>query len=544
MKQIFYIALAGFLFSCNYKSKEADLVLHNAIIYTLDDNYPKAQAIAINADTIVQVGAERDILNTYKADRYIDCQGTYVYPGFIDAHCHFVRYGIGLQDLDLVGTKSWDECLSKLKKYSEKYPGKKWINGWGWDQNDWQVKEFPNKEELDKLFPNKAVNLVRIDGHAAIVNQFLLDQVEITIHSSWTGGEALQTEDGKLTGVLIDNAMELVRANEPELSLAEMEEGLLIAQKKCFAAGLTSVVDAGLSMNEVEMIQNLQGQGKLKMQIYAMLSPSEEALEQLKKGKIEEDRLTVRSVKLYGDGALGSRGALLKKPYSDDHGKVGLMRELPEFYEEWAAYCKKYDFQLNTHCIGDAANAFILEMYARHLKEMNDLRWRIEHAQVVDPEDMNLFNEFSIIPSVQPTHATSDMYWAEKRLGMFRMKGAYAYKSLLEKSGFIALGTDFPIEQIYPLETFYSAVFRQDKKGFPKDGFNNKESLTRIEALKGMTLWAALANFEEKKKGSLEAGKQADLTVLNADLNTIQKELFDEVEVLKTLVQGEIVYEK
>ena len=543
MKRYFYYSLLILLLTaCNFKGKEADVVLHNATIYTANDPQPFANAIAIKDNRIIDLGAERDILNGYKAAEYIDCQGQYVFPGFIDAHCHFTRFGLGLSELDLVGTKSWEECLEKVKEHRKKYPNQQWLNGWGWDQNDWEVKEFPNRKELDKLFPDFPISLTRIDGHAAIVNKTALNLADITKDSFFEGGEILKFDNGEPTGLLIDNAMEYIRELQPEESIEEIKQALLKAQKECFRVGLTSVVDAGLSVREVDVIKSMHDSGELKMRVYAMLSPNDEALARMKEGPYQDDLLSVRSIKLYGDGALGSRGALLKKPYHDDHGNSGLMREAPEFYAQWAKYAKHYGFQLNTHCIGDGANSFILDLYASNLEGINDLRWRIEHAQVVDPIDMHYFKDYSIIPSVQPTHATSDMYWAEDRLGVERMEGAYSYQTLLKENGIIALGTDFPIESIDPLKTFFAAVFRQDVEGFPENGFRMEEALNPEETIKGMTLWAALANFEDTLKGSVEIGKLADFTVLNADLLNAKKDLMSQVKVTKTIIGGEVVW--
>jgi len=539
----FSLLLIVFLAACNFKSKQADVVLHNATIYTANDSQPFVSAIAIKDNRIIELGAERDILNGFKAADYIDCQGQFVYPGFIDAHCHFTRYGLGLSELDLVGTKSWEECIEKVKEHRKNYPNQLWLNGWGWDQNDWDIKEFPDRKELDKLFPDFPINLTRIDGHAAIVNGAALDFAGITMDSFFEGGEILKYDNGEPTGLLIDNAMEYIRELQPEESIEEIKQALLKAQKKCFKVGLTSIVDAGLSVREVDVIKSMHESGELKMRVYAMLSPNDDALERMKKGPYQDDWLSVRSVKLYGDGALGSRGALLKKPYSDDHGNVGLMREAPEFYTQWAEYAKHYGFQLNTHCIGDGANSFILDLYADNLEGANDLRWRIEHAQVVDPDDMYYFKDYSIIPSVQPTHATSDMYWAEDRLGEERMEGAYSYQTLLKENGIIALGTDFPIESIDPLKTYFAAVYRQDSEGFPEDGFRFEEALSPEQTIKGMTLWAALANFEDTLKGSIEVGKLADFTVLNADILNPRKDLMNQVKVTKTIVGGEVVSE-
>ena len=543
LTSLFIICL--FLFSCNFKSEEADVILHNANIYTANDQQAFASAVAIKDNRIVSIGAERQIMNVFKAKKHIDCKKNFVYPGFIDAHCHFVRYGLDRGELDLVGTKSWEECIERIANHRAKHPNQEWIIGFGWDQNDWEIKEFPNRKILDDLYPDIPISLTRIDGHASIINAKAMELVGINKDSEFEGGEVLKFSNGEVTGLLIDNAMEMVRLKIGQKSETEIKEGILAAQKDCFKVGLTSIVDAGLSVKEVEIIKSMYEKGELKIRIYAMLSPSDEALKWIEQnGVYQDDNLSIRSIKLYGDGALGSRGALLKRPYSDHGDNVGIMRETPAFYEEWATYAKHYNYQLNTHCIGDSANGFIMNMYARFLEGPNDRRWRIEHAQVVDPSDMDMFREYSIIPSVQPTHATSDMYWAQDRLGSDRMEGAYAYKSLLKQNGIIALGTDFPIEEIDPLDTFFAAVHRKDHQGYPQEGFIPSEALSPEECIKGMTIWAALANFEDSLKGSIEKGKLADFTVVNVDMLNSSEELHKKAEVVKTILGGEVVYTK
>ena len=542
MRNALILFLILSMMSCNFKSEQADLVIHNAVIYTVDDQFSTAAAVAVKNGKILAVGAEREIMNVFNAQETLDAQRGFLYPGFIDAHSHFIGYGKTLNRVNLVGTQSWDECLERIKAHRDKFPDQTWIQGRGWDQNDWEIKEFPTNNELNDQFPEIPVYIQRIDGHAAIANQKTLDLAGINIESEFQGGKVLKNESGQLTGVLIDNAMTEVDKIIPESTKNEIQDALIAAEKKCFEAGLTSVTDAGINAKEVEAIKEVHRSGKLKMRVYAMLNPKEESMEIMRSGKFQDDQLTICSVKLYSDGALGSRGAALKEPYSDDPHNHGLIMEDTAFYVEWAEACKHYGFQLNTHCIGDAGAELMLGIYKDYLQEPNDLRWRIEHAQVLDPADMHYFGDFSIIPSVQPTHATSDMYWAQDRLGEGRMQGAYAYKSLLQENGMIPLGTDFPVEDIDPLKTFYAAVFRRDGKGYPTDGFLPEEALTREEALKGMTIWAALAAFEESIKGSIEPGKLADFTILNVDLLNDSEEKILNANVLHTVVGGEVVY--
>ena len=346
-----------------------------------------------------------------------------------------------------------------------------------------------------------------------------------------------------LTGVLIDNAMGLVSKVIPPPAEEEEIQSLLQAQKNCFEVGLTSVFDAGLDKRTIGLIDSLQMTGKLKIRMYAMLSPTEENFKKyMFQGVYQTDKLTVRSVKLYADGALGSRGAKLLKPYTDDPGKAGLLVSDPEWLKEICQKAFDNGYQVNTHCIGDSANRLMLTIYGSLLKGKNDSRWRIEHAQVVAPPDFDLFGKFNIIPSIQTTHATSDMYWAKDRLGQERVKGAYAYHQLLEENGWLPNGSDFPVEDINPLYGFYAGVARKDLSGYPEEGFQMENALTREEALKAMTIWAAKSGFEENRSGSLERGKFADFVVMKEDLMHCDIDQVPKIKILKTFVQGEEVF--
>ena len=542
MKKYLIIIATGFLFACNTK-ESADLLVYNATIYTVDSSFSTAEAMAVKDGKIVAVGKTTDLEKKFDAKEKLDAQGKFIYPGFIDAHAHFVGYGNSLQRVNLVDTKSWDEVIERVKKFAAENPDG-WLLGRGWDQNDWDVKEFPVNDSLNKLFPDRPVLLTRIDGHAAIANQKALGIAGIKAGDTLTGGE-IEEMEGTLTGILIDNAIGLVSSKIPGATEVQFKKALQAAEKNCFAVGLTTIDDCGLSYVSVDMIRELQANGDLKMRLYVMLSDEKTNYDYLEKnGVIKTDRLNVRSIKVYADGALGSRGACLLQPYSDKPGWSGFLLSSQAHFDSIANYIHQKGWQMCTHAIGDSGNRALLNIYAKYLKGKNDLRWRIEHAQVVNENDFNLFGANSIIPSVQPTHATSDMYWAGDRLGAERVKGAYAFKQLLNQNGWIPLGTDFPVEDISTFKTFYAAVIRKDAKGWPDDGYQMENALTREEALRGMTIWAAKANFEEKEKGSLEKGKFADFIILDADImkETVKKLL--EVKVLKTFLGGEKVYER
>ena len=542
MKKFYLLIALGILSSCAIK-KQADLVVYNANVYTVDQKFSRTEAFAVKEGKIIETGSSKNIRKRYQAADQLNAEGKAIYPGFIDGHSHFYAYGEGLQKVDLVGTGSWEEIIAKVKAFAVQNP-EGWILGRGWDQNDWSVKDYPDNQKLNELFPDRPVLLSRIDGHAAIVNQAALTQAGLKAGQTLAGGE-VETENGKLTGILIDNAVDLVSSKVPDSTPNQRRESFLDAQKNCFAVGLTSVVDCGLDYPMIKVIDELQKNNELKMRMYVMLSDNPPNYKYLfENGAFKTDRLDVRSFKVYADGALGSRGACLLHPYSDKPGHYGFLLSDKKHFAEVAEKIAAKGFQMNTHAIGDSANREILNVYAKVLKGKNDQRWRIEHAQVINSADFKLFGENNIIPSVQSTHATSDMYWAADRLGSERVKGAYAYKQLLDQNGWLVLGTDFPVEDINPMLTFYAAVVRKDKKGFPAGGYQMENALSREEALRAMTIWAAKGSFEEKEKGSIEAGKFADFVILDQDIMKVDPSALFNTKVLKTYLNGEKVFEK
>ncbi len=538
---VFLIAFSA----CKFRQKTS-LIIHHAKIYTVDEKFTVAQAMAVRDGKIIATGTNDEILKEYESDSTINAAGKFIYPGLIDAHAHFLNYGFSLQQVNLTGTKSWQECIDKVTEFIKAkniQPGT-WVQGRGWDQNDWDTKEFPNKDILDSNFPNNPVALVRIDGHALIANTKAIERSNVQPGQTIAGG-TIETINGKLTGIMIDNAEDLIFAAIPPPTKEEYAIALNEAQQNCFAMGLTTVVDCGLNKNHVDIIDALQKEGALKMKLNVMLSddPANYAY-YLKAGPYKTPMLNVNGFKLYADGALGSRGACLLQHYSDKPDWQGFLLKDRTYFENIIPQIYNSKFQANTHAIGDSGNRMILQVYASVLKENNDRRWRVEHAQVVNKNDFYYFGKYSIIPSVQPTHATSDMYWAEQRLGAERIKGAYAYKQLLNQNGWLPLGTDFPVEDISPFKTFYAAVARQDSKGFPDSGFQIKNALSREETLRGMTIWAAKGSFEEKEKGSLESGKAADFIILDTDLIGGDIKNLLNCSVFQTFVNGKTVYKK
>lgn len=458
-----------FITACSSR-QEADMIITGAKVYTCDSSFSAIEAIAMKDGKIIATGSKSELENAYKAKETIDATDKYIYPGFIDAHCHFSGYALTSYRLELVGTKSYQEILENLVAYS-KTNEYAWIYGRGWDQNDWEDKTYPTKTELDSLFADKPVILKRVDGHAVLCNQKALDMAGITPETIIPGGMLLM-KDGKLTGVLIDNATEAVERLVTNPTGKQAEVLLKKAEQECISLGLTGVVDCGVQTNEIKLLKSIYDTAGLLIGNSLLLAQDSATLKaHTSEGFYKKGQLQINGIKLYADGSLGSRGACLLKEYADMPGHVGMLLSDITKMSEIAALAKAHNLQLCTHAIGDSANRAILRLYSQFLPKSNDLRWRIEHAQVVDNQDYVWFSTYKIIPSVQPTHAVSDMPWAGERLGAERLPTAYAYKKLLQQNGWLPLGTDFPVEQINPLGTFYTAVARKNKDGKPEGGF-------------------------------------------------------------------------
>jgi predicted amidohydrolase YtcJ len=533
-----FLILTLVLTSC---SEQADLIVYNAGVYTLDGNNNKLTSFAVKDGKFIYVGDD-SVTSKYSSSNIINAEGLPVYPGFIDSHAHFYNLGFFNDQVNLKETKSFEEVLKRVIEFDNSN-NKNFIIGRGWDQNDWDNKSFPTNKLLNEEFPDKAIVLRRIDGHAYLVNDFALNLAGIDKSSNIDGGEFVKS-NGKLTGVLIDNAMRLIDEIIPDPSIEESVKALISAQEIAFENGLTTIAEAGISRQQIELIDSLQKQGVLKIKIYAMIENNLEDVDYyLEQGPYKTDKLNVRSVKVYADGALGSRGASMIDEYSYRTGYFGIIRTPIDSIKNLAFKLAGTNFQMNTHAIGDNANRIVLNAYRDALFNFRDPRWRIEHAQVINEEDIDLFNQ-KIIPSVQPTHATSDMYWLYDRIGKKRANLAYAYKELFDRSGVIPFGTDFPVEDISPIMTFYSAVARKDINGYPSDGFQMENSISRADALYAMTIHGAYANFEEDEKGSIEVGKSADFIILDNDLLTSAENRIPYTNTVATFIDGELVFNR
>ena len=520
--------------------ERVDLLVHNAQVYTVNDNFDKVSAFAVKNGKFVAVGGE-ELLEKYKPANTVDAQGLSIYPGFIDAHSHLLELGLNQFKADLKNSLGMNHVVQKLKEHQQIH-NHNFIVGIGWDQNQWKGNSYPDNKVLNIAFPNTPVVLKRVDGHAYLVNNKAIEMAMINENTKIEGGQIIRKK-GKLTGLFIDNAMDLINGIIPEFSREQKVNAYQAAQELCFVNGLTTVTEAGLSKENIYLLDSLQKSDLLKIRVYAMIENDRKSIDHfMDSGILKTAQLNVRSVKIYADGALGSRGAALKSDYSDQKGHRGSLLLSKDSLKQIASLLAKNSFQLNTHAIGDAANQMVLEAYNGVLDSIEDPRWRIEHAQVMSPEDFQMFND-KIIPSVQPLHATSDMNWAVKRIGIQRLKGAYAYKDLLDWSGLLALGTDFPVEEINPFQTFYAAVSRKPPGAWSSQApFQEKNALSRYEALLGITKWAAYASFEENEKGSIEVGKYADFVILDQDIMRVAIDRVIDTKIVATILNGKIVF--
>jgi predicted amidohydrolase YtcJ len=533
------LILSTLMHSC-YKGKQVDLIVHNAEIHIMDEGNHIAEAMAIKDGKIVEVGPERQILNKYSAEEEIDAEGKAIYPGLTDCHGHLLSYARQKLSVDLTGCKSKEEMIVRVEKYQAKFK-RKFIYGRGWDQSLWQNDSFPDNTELNKLFPNTPVCLERIDGHAVLANEACLKIAEITPASEIPGGIIVLNSLNKCTGLLIDRAMETALGKVPDFSQKEVIAALKEIEQELYQYGITGVHEAGIEYPEIDLLKKLISQHDFRVELYAMLFPSGANISFARKNGIYTFKnLLIRSFKVMGDGALGSRGAFLKHPYHDMAGHHGVLTTPISEMKRVAKICQETGYQMNTHAIGDSTNRILLDLYAGIFETNKDHRWRIEHAQVVDVKDFDLFSKYGVFPSVQPVHAVSDQRWAEKRLGTRRMKGAYAYKTLLDRYGMLAIGTDFPVEYIDPYMTIHAAVHRKNSENFPAQGFYINERISLLECLKGMTSWAAFSSFQENVAGTLEKGKYATFFMPERPLET--DGMYSPNFSLLTVIRGERVY--
>ena len=536
---------------CAMAQSPADFVLHNATIYTVDADNPQAEALAVRDGRLLMVGAAEDVLTAYPDAVRIDAEGHTVVPGLIDAHAHLMGLGQSRIRADLVGTSSKAAILDTLTAYAQQLPDGAWLLGRGWDQNDWPTKAFPTRQDLDDAFPERPVFLSRIDGHAAWANTAAI-AATVGLDSLRTmddpeGGSILRAEDGTPTGVFIDAAESIVASEIPPPPEAEQNRALTAALDATATHGLTGVHDAGADLATIERYQQFIDQGQFPLRLYVMIGGRGETFDTFcERGPMHDykGRLSVRSVKYYVDGALGSRGAALLDPYSDDPDNRGLLMKEPEVFRQDVMDAVRCGFQVNTHAIGDRANRITLDAYEAALNSLGPAvgRHRVEHAQILHPDDIGRFAALDVIASVQPTHATSDMPWADERLGPDRLDGAYAWKSLKESGARLAFGSDFPVEDVDPLEGFYAAITRQDAEGNPAGGWTPDERVSRQTALEGFTIDAAYAAFQEDELGSLEPGKYADFVVLSRDIMTVPPQHILDTEVIATYVGGTPVH--
>ena len=536
---------------------QADLVLTNGHIYTVDNARPIVTAMAVRDGKVMFVGSDAEARALVRpSTRVIDLHGSAVYPGFTDAHAHLLGLGAMLQRVNLAGSTSYDEVISRVKSFVKDVKPGQWIQGRGWDQNRWAVKEFPTHDALSRVFPNNPVVLGRIDGHALLANAKAMELAGVTASTpDPAGGRIIRDASGRPAGVFVDNAQELIDRAIPAATRAQTRTAILAAIAEANRWGLTGIHDPGENAATISIYEELAKAGNYSLRNYVMISdpgepnyPAAQRNPYIQRGPqsaLYDGHLWIRALKLYADGALGSRGAALLAPYSDEPTNSGLLVSRPEHIEAWAEWALPRGFQVNVHAIGDRGNRIVLDAFETALRKYPkaDHRFRIEHAQVVSPQDIPRFAQLGVIPSMQATHQTSDMRWAESRVGPERIRGAYAWRSLLNTGVVIPNGTDFPVEEVNPLLTFHAAVTRQDPTNLPAGGWYPDQKMTREEALQSMTIWAAYAGFQEKILGSLTPGKYADFVVLDRDIMRVLDTEILGARVISTWIGGKPVYQ-
>jgi predicted amidohydrolase YtcJ len=529
----------------------ADLIIFNGPIYTVDDAFPRVEAIAVKGDLLIAAGERADILSLRSPEtRFLDLKGRTLIPGIIDAHIHFITMGQVLEQVDLFNVRSYQELIEAVRIKAGKTPRGKWIEGRGWDQNKWPDKAFPDHRALSAAIPDHPVILRRVDGHAALINTRAMEICQISKNTPDPPGGKIHRMPGspEPTGILIDNAVSLVDQYRPEPDERDYRRYIKAGTLRCLSAGLTTVHDPGEKEKPIRVLKKMFGENQIPIRVYVMLEGTAEVVNAyLSTGPeigLFDRHLTIRCIKLYADGALGSRGAALLSPYLDDPGNTGIVITDEESLYAFSKRAAEKGFQVAVHAIGDRANRMVLNAFSRVLEDIkpSDFRPRIEHAQVLAAEDVPRFKKLGVIASMQPIHCISDMAWAVERLGPAREKNAYTWRSLLDRGVDIAYGTDAPVESENPMHGFYAAVTRRDLTGRPPGGWHPEQCMSRLEALQAMTIHAARAGFEEEIKGSLTPGKLADMVVLSEDIMTIQVDKIPGIQVIATIVGGRVVY--
>jgi predicted amidohydrolase YtcJ len=535
----------------------ADLVFKNGNIYTVNERQPRAEAIAIKGERITFVGSNREAQRYVgRRTRVVDLRGQTVVPGLTDAHCHILGIGEREMNLNLEGTTSLEDFLARVKARVDQTEAGKWVTGRGWIETFWKPAVFPTRNDLDRVAPRHPLFLTRADGHGAVANSAALKIAGIDKNTpNPFGGEIVKDKvTGEPTGMLLDNAKGLVTKHIPPPTRADLEQAFLLGVRRSIELGWCEIQNAGSSFEDVEGMQQLYREGKVKLRIYnAVYGPGPAAERLLRDGPIVNSfahRLTVRTIKVVFDGALGSRGAALLEPYADADTS-GFLTQKESDLRPMLEEALRRGIQVETHAIGDRANRIILDLYEQAFKavppderRVREPRWRVEHAQIINPIDIPRFAKLAVIPSMQPSHAIGDLFFAPSRLGQKRLEGAYAWQSLIKSGSIIAGGSDAPVERGEPMIEFYAAVARKSLKGFSGEGWHPEEAASREQALRMFTLWPAYAAFEEQDKGSLEPGKLADLTVLSADIMKIAEPEILKTRCVMTVIGGEVVFEK